>query len=74
MAKNTLSSQNKNDSVIFLLLLLFRNKFAFHSSNHTDDLKPKKIGIFVDFESGQVQYTQNIHTTVLFCLPTSRIP
>lgn len=33
-----------------------RNKFAFQSSNHTDNLKPKKIGIFVDFENGQVQY------------------
>lgn len=40
----------------WFLSLRDKNKFAFHSNNHTDDLKTKKIGIFVDFESGQVSF------------------
>lgn len=42
-------------------LSFFRNKYAFRSEPSTDvqvQLRPRKIGIFVDFEKGQVQFSK----------------
>lgn len=41
----------------------FRNKYAFRTEPYTDfelNLRPHKIGIFVDYEKGEVK-DRNIH-------------
>lgn len=54
-------------------LLFFRNKYAFRTEPSTDvqiSLRPSKIGIFVDFENGQVRSQK--HTNVFFFFPPPR--
>ncbi|KAM7366531.1 hypothetical protein PAMP_015966 [Pampus punctatissimus] len=46
----------------WFLSLRDKNKYAFRTEPSTDvhlNLRPHKIGIFVDFEKGQVQYMKN---------------
>lgn len=52
---------------------LSRNRYAFRTEPSTDvhlNLRPHRIGIFVDFENGQVQYGKSsLH---IFCLPSAQ--